>query len=136
MNYCKECAIPLLGGWRGWPLRDPIPLLPLLGEEGCASCGAMEPGISSEDIQWLNYHGPYNTGLPDYWLLVSDQKTVWGRPYHSELACRRCNGRAVLSEHGDTRKGSFEYKVNCPKCGLLAPRPNISLQRTALKGRR
>ncbi len=123
MEYCKSCATLLLREWKGWPLRNPIPMLPQRGDGGCDVCGSLEPGIPSKDIQWLNYHEPYNTGLPDYWLLVYEQKTKWGRPYYSEIECRRCHGRAVLSEHGDARRESYRYKINCPKCGLLSPQP-------------
>lgn len=50
-------------------------------------------------IKWLNVHGPYNTGLPDYWLLViSDNKSKWGLPYYAETMCPRCKQRAVVSE--------------------------------------
>jgi hypothetical protein len=37
-------------------------------------------------------------------------------PYHSESVCHRCGSRAVLSEHGDSRGGRFEYKLGCPSC--------------------
>ncbi len=116
MNYCNECAIHILRQWRGWPLRKPVPLLPQVRDGKCEACGSQGKVVSSTDIQWLNYHGPYNTGLPDYWLLVTDQTTVWGLPYHSETLCHRCGSRAVLSEHGDSRSGRFEYKLGCPSC--------------------
>lgn len=116
MNYCKGCAIQLLKQWQGWPLRKPVPLLPQVIDGECESCGSQSEVISNTEIQWLNYHGPYNTGLPDYWLLVTDQKTVWGLPYHSESVCHRCGSRAVLSEHGDSRSGRFKYKLDCPSC--------------------
>jgi len=123
MNYCKECALQILSQWRGWPLRNPIPLLPQINEGVCVACGVRGEAIPNTDIQWLNYHGPYSTGLPDYWLLVTDQKTVWGLTYHSEATCHRCGSRAVLSEHGDSRRGQYKYMLNCPSCGLLRPQP-------------
>jgi len=116
MNYCKKCAIPILSQWQGWPLWKPVPLLPRVRNGSCDACGYQVEVVLSTEIQWLNYHGPYNTGLPDYWLLVTDQTTVWGLPYHSETVCDRCGGRAVLSEHGDSRSGRFEYKAGCPSC--------------------
>ena len=37
--------------------------------------------LLSNRIAWLNYHGPYNTGLPDYWLLVINEiPNKWGLP--------------------------------------------------------
>ena len=126
-KYCRTCSVGALSAWKGWPLRDPIPLLTLLSEEGCAVCGNQAEELASTEIFWLNYHGRYNTGLPDYWNLVTGQETVWGLPYYEETTCRRCKGRAVLSQHGDSRVGRFEYKVNCPACGLLRPQPDNSL---------
>lgn len=128
VNYCRACSMSTLSTWQGWPLKDPIPLLTLLGEGGCPACGTQAEELVSTEIVWLNYLGPYNTGLPDSWNLVTGQETVWGLPYYEETTCRRCNGRAVLSQHGDRRGGRFEYKVNCPSCGLLRPQPNNSLQ--------
>ena len=116
MNYCAKCAFPILKLWRGWPLREPVPLLPLVRDGKCEVCESQGVVLSNTAIQWLNYHGPYNTGLPDFWLLVADQKTVWGLPYHSESVCPRCGSRAVLSEHGDSRHGRFEYKLGCTSC--------------------
>jgi hypothetical protein len=128
INYCRSCSESALSGWKGWPHKDLIPLLPLIGDQGCTSCGAKGELLASAEIHWLNFHGQYNTGLPDYWLLVIAKETVWGHPYHEEVTCRRCKGRAVVSEFGDIRNGRFEYKVNCPACGLLRPQPNNSLQ--------
>lgn len=116
MIYCRECANQILKFWQGWPLLKPVPLLPQVSSGKCEACGSQGDVVSNTAIQWLNYHGPYNTGLPDYWLLVTDQKTVWGLPYHSESTCPRCGSRAVLSEHGDSRRGRFEYKLGCTSC--------------------
>jgi len=116
MIYCSNCAAPILKLWQGWPLQLPVPLLPQVKDGKCEVCGSQGAVVSNTAIQWLNYHGPYNTGLPDYWLLVTEQKTVWGLPYHSESECPRCGSRAVLSEHGDSRSGRFEYKLGCTTC--------------------
>lgn len=116
MNYCSDCAAPILKQWQGWPLRDPVPLLPKIWDGKCEACGSEGDVVPNTTIQWLNYHGPYNTGLPDYWLLVTDQQTVWGQPYHAEAQCPRCGGRAVMSEHGDARNGKFAYQLGCPAC--------------------
>lgn len=124
MKYCQDCSAPILAAWRGWPLKDPVPLLPRVVEGVCECCGRAGAAlVDNTDIQWLNYHGPYNTGLPDYWLLVSNQKTDWGLPYHSEVNCRRCGQRAVLCKLGKSSSVSPEYKVSCPSCGLIRQRP-------------
>lgn len=116
MNYCKQCSIQILGPWQGWPLIDPVPLLPQFNNGFCVACGQAGDAIANTEIQWLNYHGPHNTGLPDYWLLVTDQTTVWGAPYYSEEKCPRCRSRSVVSEHGDSRRDRFNYKLICPSC--------------------
>lgn len=121
IKYCRKCAESILGNWKGWPHKDPIPLLPLIGDHGCAECGSVGEVVLNTEIYWLNYHGPYNTGLPDYWLLVTGKQTVWGRPYFQEVTCNRCKARAVMSEFGDTRRNHFKYRINCPGCGLLRP---------------
>lgn len=125
MKYCMECSTTILGGWKGWPLKDPIPLLPVLSEEGCLACGKDGEALPNADIHWLNYHSPYSTGLPDYWLLTTGEKTVWGLPYYAETSCPRCGGRAALSEFGDSRRDQFKYMVNCPSCGLLKQKPRF-----------
>lgn len=125
MSYCKKCAIPILSQWQGWPLRKPVPLLPRVRNGSCEACGYQVEVVLSTEIQWLNCHGPYNQGLPDYWLLVTDQKTRWGLPYHSETVCDRCGSRAVLSKHGDSRSGRC-----CPSCyGEESKRKQEELQR-------
>lgn len=118
IDYCKECSVRILSQWQGWPLKKPVPLLPHIEDGVCLACGNRGDILANTDIQWLNYHGPYNTGLPDYWLLVTDRKTFWGLPFHSETTCHRCGGRAVISEHGDSRRGrgAFAYKATCSSC--------------------
>ena len=130
ITFCGSCSPRLLGSWKGWPLRDPIPELPRFERGCCSSCGGSGTPLVSADIQWLNYHGQYNTGLPDYWLLVTDQVTVWGSPYFAEGTCPKCHQPAVISQHGDNRSGRFEYKINCAGCGLVRLPPDTSLERT------
>jgi hypothetical protein len=124
-NFCATCSAPLLAAWKGWPLRDPIPHLPRIVDATCGACGGSKT-LQSERIHWLNYHGRYNTGLPDYWLLVTDQETSWGAPYFGDVPCLKCGKSAVLSQHGDTRSQRFEYKINCFSCGLVRPLPGKS----------
>lgn len=129
-SFCALCSRELLGEWKGWPLRDPIPELPRMNSPKCGSCGNSEVPLLSTQIFWLNCHGPYSTGLPDYWLLVTDRETWWGRPYFGEVSCHKCGRSSVLSQHGDARNNSFEYKINCASCGLVRPRPGISPKST------
>jgi hypothetical protein len=122
LAYCKKCSDPILKEWKGWPHKDSVPLLPILGIDGCDNCrSATADEIPAHNIAWVNVHGEFSTGLPDYWLLRAndpDQEYPdsliehWGRPYLSEGLCPKCGNRAVLSEHG------AEKKYNCEKCGV------------------
>ena len=75
------CATRILASWQGWRHKDVVPLLPRLESGYCESCGGSAP-LNSERITWYNYHGQYNTGLPDYWLLkIEGERTNWGLGY-------------------------------------------------------
>jgi DNA-directed RNA polymerase subunit RPC12/RpoP len=116
--YCALCAKEVTGAWRGWPHKDPVPLIPRLREGLCEKCGSSE-GLKSANIIWLNYHSAYSTGLPDYWILNIDMKgNRWGQPYSSEGSCPKCGLRSVrsLMHFPD---GTREIKYNCPQCGVL-----------------
>lgn len=102
--------------WEGWPHRDAIPSLPKLTGAGCETCGGTER-LSSARIRWFNYHGPYNTGLPDYWLLKVDEgPEKWGSPFYAESRCERCGEVAVVSQMRFPN-GSSELMLNCSRCG-------------------
>jgi hypothetical protein len=68
IRFCRKCALSAFNKWKGWPIRDPVPILPIMEQGKCPICGSVDEVISS-NIAWLNIHGPYNTGLPDYWIL-------------------------------------------------------------------
>ncbi len=77
----------------------------------------------SGNIAWYNHHGPYNTGLPDYWLLVvnaGENLRNWGFPYFAEGPCPVCGERSVVSCMS-LPNGGQELKYNCPTCGVLEP---------------
>jgi hypothetical protein len=116
--YCATCADPILTGWRGWPHRDPIPTLPLMQSGRCESCGGDQP-LPAHQITWLNCHGSFSTGLPDYWVLQTNGSGCnWGHPYLADTYCRKCGGRAVISEmrySGGTRA----LRQDCLNCGVL-----------------
>jgi len=117
-TYCEACGRRLLAQWKAWPHKTAVPILPALIDGACAECGSSNE-LSSERIHWENVHGPYNTGLPDNWLLQIDTgNESWGRPYYSELACPRCGGRTIVSEMKFTT-GRGELMHNCPVCGVL-----------------
>ena len=67
---------------QNWPHKAAVQLLPKLDAGKCIQCGksAAKPLLSYQ-ILWHNYHGEYNTGLPDYWLLDMNCGTErWGLP--------------------------------------------------------
>jgi hypothetical protein len=39
LYFCGHCSERLLSEWKGWPLRDEVPVLPLFDERGCRICG-------------------------------------------------------------------------------------------------
>ncbi|MCA0303289.1 MAG: hypothetical protein LCH95_12880 [Proteobacteria bacterium] len=117
-RYCHPCAARIMDAWKGWPLRKPLPLLPVAGDWGCESCGSTEtPTLSRRQISWINVHGIHNTGLPDFWALVPRPDLVdqWGMPYAGQTVCPLCRRRAVLSEHSE------HAAINCGRCGLVDP---------------
>lgn len=117
ISYCQPCSQRALSSWKGWPHRDPVPLLPRIDSGPCEECGCSE-SLGANGIAWLNYHGPSSTGLPDYWMLVIDTaSSAWGRPYFAEAVCGRCGGRAVVSEM-QYPSNRHEFKLNCEQCGV------------------
>lgn len=116
-EYCKSCATRILASWQGWPHKDAVPLLPRLESGICESCGG-SASLNSERITWYNYHGSYNTGLPDYWLLKIEGGGRWGLPYYAERLCPKCRERTIISEI-KYPNGEREHMHNCKKCGLI-----------------
>ena len=116
-TYCLSCAASALGSWKGWPHKNAVPVLPALSVGSTCACGCIST-VCSDAIHWLNCHGRYNTGLPDYWLLVvGSEPNTWGTPYFSEKDCPTCGRRAVVSVMG-APNGITELKLNCASCGL------------------
>lgn len=115
--YCASCSVDALNGWMGWPHRDAVPLLPALRDGACPACGGSKP-LVADQVQWFNYHGAGNTGLPDYWLLrVGDARPKWGSPYHSAGTCPTCGAPSIISEMRFPN-GELEYRHNCARCGV------------------
>ena len=76
-------------------------------------------GVPSARIAWLNYHSKFNTGLPDYWLLVvRERPNKWGLPYFAVGTCPRCGNASVISEMKYPNR-TRELKHNCRTCGIV-----------------
>ncbi len=115
--YCKNCGETLLEEWKGWPERDPVPMLPRILDGSCEACVGSK-GLEPSEIIWLNCHSEFSTGLPDYWLLViASQQNKWGQPYSGESNCPSCNLRSIVSQM-NYPNGTKETFHNCNKCGI------------------
>jgi hypothetical protein len=125
IRFCKSCSVPLLTSWKGWPTRDRVPILKHLTNGSCPICGSKEE-ILSINIGWLNYHGPYNTGLPDYWLLVQGkyndfQRNIfnsWGLPFLRLDVCPACGYQMIISLHYEA------IAEQCTNCSYFHRFPN------------
>ena len=117
-TYCRDCSEQILREWKGWPQRDKVPELPRIIDGECEVCkGNTE--LHSQDISWLNYHSEFSTGLPDYWLLRTDQpESKWGLPYYCESECPRCKSRSIVSQM-HYPNGTIESSHNCAQCGVI-----------------
>lgn len=117
IQYCESCTKKILRKWKGWPHKDAVPLLPKLVDGICPKCGEKSI-LENEKITWFNYHGEYNSGLPDFWLLQIDGITKkWGHPYFCECKCNTCGETAIVSEM-NYPNGTHEFKCNCENCGI------------------
>lgn len=129
-SYCAQCARMTFMQWRGWPHRQPVPLLPEVSSGVCSACGGAEV-IQSSDVTWSAVHSPYSTGLPDHWVLqVGTGSATWGKAYHAELPCPRCGGRSIVSEM-KFPNGVLELRCNCQACGVLPVGPRQRAEGTA-----
>lgn len=67
---------------------DAVPAIPCLRDDVCPACGASD-GLDPEYVMFCNVHGPYSSGLPDYFELRIvepgsdgfDFYPKWGLPY-------------------------------------------------------
>lgn len=116
--YCYACSKNILKGWKGWPQKDVLPMLPRMSDGICEDCGGTEI-LNPSKICWLNYHSEFSTGLPDYWLLIiQPQHNKWGLPYYSESNCPKCNKRSIISQM-KYPNGTSEICHNCESCGII-----------------
>jgi len=116
--YCNACSQKTLEKWKGWPLRDTVPILSRIINGTCETCGKNEY-LESSKISWLNYHSEFSTGLPDYWLLIiTNTENKWGQPYYSESNCPQCNKRTIISQM-NYPNGTREMCHNCENCGTI-----------------
>jgi hypothetical protein len=52
-----------------WEPRPDLPDISRLLDGRCPRCGTGKP-LDPSEIYYKNIHGPYNTGLPDYYVLI------------------------------------------------------------------
>jgi hypothetical protein len=123
IHFCRRCTLAAVEKWKGWPIRDAVPLVPMLKDSACPACGGCDE-IASTDIGWLNIHGPYSSGLPDYWvLLLADPArgflkklpSKWGLPYYELLQCPACGGNLFSSLFVPGL--AWQIRRWCPSCG-------------------
>lgn len=119
MEYCKSCAESRLKKWRGWPLKNIVPILPKFnGESACFICGSMEK-LNNKKIWWESVNSIYSTGLPDYWILHTSQTgKFWGYPYLKESNCPNCSRKGVVSQI-NFPDFTIGYVFNCLCCRLV-----------------
>ena len=85
---CYPCGRARIDGWRGWPRKNPVPEIPSLLDNRCPVCGGSAP-LDPSTVMFVNIHGPYSTGLPDYFELRIFEPgddgfafyPKWGLPY-------------------------------------------------------
>jgi hypothetical protein len=71
---CRDCAEWAVGRWRGWHptsrgnASEALPQLPTMNGGECERCGGQRP-LALNHLIYQNYHGPYSTGMPDYFYL-------------------------------------------------------------------
>ena len=100
-ELCRTCAEWAFARWRGWcsmgtedwTEKPNLPDVPSLDGGKCPRCGGAD-GLKLEDVSYQNVHGPYNTGLPDYFCLRMDPANLkwgaeWGKPYRDAWASER-----------------------------------------------
>ena len=91
-SFCRDCANWAFARWRGWhPTKraaqsESLPDLPLMIGGRCEICGGSAL-LAPQHVFYCNYHGPYNTGLPNYfYLIINETEVVPGIPAIRDLA--------------------------------------------------
>lgn len=87
--FCRNCAEKEFSKWKGWPERDKCPDIPLLVNDRCPNCEGCD-ALDPSHIVYINVHGAFSTGLPDYFILgICEPKNdnykfyrKWGVPYN------------------------------------------------------
>jgi hypothetical protein len=93
-------------------------MLPGIIDGVCIECGGTQL-LDSSKIVWINHHGEFSTGLPDYWLLIiQNQQNKWGLPYYGESNCPECGRRTIISQM-KYPNGNSELSHNCGNCGVI-----------------
>ena len=125
IRFCRQCTLAAFEQWKGWPIRDAVPSLPIIGGNNkCPICGGTNEVVST-NIAWLNVHGPYSTGLPDYWVLIEGDEnpgfhkkfpSKWGLPYYESIECPKCKGKLLSSVFCPSI--GWEIRRWCVDCGF------------------
>jgi|GEM_PF-3448956 len=119
INVCLDCSTSLLRDWKGWPLRDPAPMIRFSDSKTCKVCGGNNL-LSPKHFRWKNFHSEFSTGLPDYFTIESNimvsSQPAWGKPYRHVKKCAHCKKYSFLSSH-------FK-EVSRTSCGCERFRPN------------
>lgn len=100
-NLCRHCAEWAFTRWKGWcssgteSWRDKpnLPDVPSVDTGPCLRCGGIDK-LNPRDVYYRNYHGPYNTGLPDYFELITQARDEfnmrrWGAPFIDAWVVKR-----------------------------------------------
>jgi hypothetical protein len=119
--FCRDCAEWAVGRWRGWHptprsnSSEALPDLPTMICGECELCGGKNP-VRADHIIYQNYHGPFSTGLPDYFYLEICLKPQGPRRFASftlDLPYTiKGVGRTPLSVLAKAEKLSDEWALN------------------------
>lgn len=121
--YCSKCSTSILDCWKGWPHRDPLPVLPKIISGKCQKCGGHET-INSLDLGWMCYQSEFSTGLPDYFYVApTSNQSKFGYPYFNHSECPFCSQPSVLS-YMKYPNGTKELCHNCQVCGVIKALPS------------
>lgn len=123
-DLCVDCSVEVLKNWKGWPITDKTPILPIMFEGKCPVCKGSN-AISSLHLVWMNIHGEYSTGLPKYWVIyipgqgadISGAFSHWGFPYYDLVICPKCGSNALISQHSSGQ--NQEFLTQCTSCNYV-----------------
>jgi hypothetical protein len=95
-KLCLKCAEVAIKYWKGWPPLETInwnsqerkksilPDIPKLDDGTCNRCQSQDH-VFVYDLVFINIHGSYSTGLPDYFRLAIDEINMNKRFLHERF---------------------------------------------------